>query len=168
MAIFSFSNLDAQQSIYDISINDINGKNIDLNEFKEKHILFVNVASECGFTSQYAGLEELHQQYKNDLIVIGLPCNQFGGQEPGSEKEIQQFCKKNYGVSFLMTEKIDVRGEKIHPLYNWLTNKKINGKSSSSVKWNFQKYIVNGKGDFVNYFSSLTEPMSTKITSIIE
>ena len=168
MAIFSFSNLDAQQLIYDISINDINGKNIDLNEFKEKHILFVNVASECGFTSQYAGLEELHQQYKNDLIVIGLPCNQFGGQEPGSEKEIQQFCKKNYGVSFLMTEKIDVRGEKIHPLYNWLTNKKINGKSSSSVKWNFQKYIVNGKGDFVNYFSSLTKPMSTKITSIIE
>ncbi len=168
MAIFSFSNLDAQQSIYDISINDINGKNIDLNEFKGKHILFVNVASECGFTSQYAGLEELHQQYKNDLIVIGLPCNQFGGQEPGSEKEIQQFCKKNYGVSFLMTEKIDVRGEKIHPLYNWLTNKKINGKSSSSVKWNFQKYIVNGKGDFVNYFSSLTKPMSTKITSIIE
>tara|TARA_B100000767_G_scaffold246056_1_gene245338 strand:+ start:360 stop:890 length:531 start_codon:yes stop_codon:yes gene_type:complete len=168
MAIFSFSNLDAQQLIYDISINDINGKNIDLNEFKGKHILFVNVASECGFTSQYAGLEELHQQYKNDLIVIGLPCNQFGGQEPGSEKEIQQFCKKNYGVSFLMTEKIDVRGEKIHPLYNWLTNKKINGKSSSSVKWNFQKYIVNGKGDFVNYFSSLTKPMSTKITSIIE
>jgi glutathione peroxidase len=100
--------------------------------------------------------------------VIGLPCNQFGGQEPGSEKEIQQFCKKNYGVSFLMTEKIDVRGEKIHPLYNWLTNKKINGKSSSSVKWNFQKYIVNRKGDFVNYFSSLTKPMSTKITSIIE
>ena len=168
MAIFSFTNSNAQKSIYDIAINDIAGNPIDLNEFKGKHVLFVNVASECGFTSQYAGLEELHQQYKNDLIVIGLPCNQFGGQEPGSEKEIQQFCKKNYGVSFLMTEKIDVRGEKIHPLYNWLTNKKINGKSSSSVKWNFQKYIVNGKGDFVNYFSSLTKPMSTKITSIIE
>mgnify|MGYP001160818944 FL=1 len=168
MAIFSFTNIDAQESIYDISINDISGNNIDLNEFKGKHILFVNVASECGFTSQYAGLEELHQQYKNDLIVIGLPCNQFGGQEPAAEKEIQLFCTKNFGVSFLMTEKIDVRGEKMHPLYNWLTNKKVNGKSNSSVKWNFQKYIVNGKGDFVNYFYSTTKPMSTEITSIIE
>ena len=168
MAIFSFSNIDAQESIYDLAINDISGNLIDLNEFKGKHILFVNVASECGFTSQYAGLEELHQQYKNDLIVIGLPCNQFGGQEPGAEKEIQQFCTKNFGVSFLMTEKIDVKGKMKHPIYNWLTNKNVNGKSSSSVKWNFQKYIVDGKGDFVNYFFSTTKPMSPKITSLIK
>jgi len=168
MAIFSFSNIDAQESIYDLAINDISGNLIDLNEFKGKHILFVNVASECGFTSQYAGLEELHQQYKNDLIVIGLPCNQFGGQEPGAEKEIQQFCTKNFGVSFLMTEKIDVKGKMKHPIYNWLTNKNVNGKSSSSVKWNFQKYIVDGKGDFVNYFFSTTKPMSPKITSLLK
>ena len=168
MAIFSFSNIDAQESIYDLAINDISGNLIDLNEFKGKHILFVNVASECGFTSQYAGLEELHQQYKNDLIVIGLPCNQFGGQEPGAEKEIQQFCTKNFGVSFLMTEKIDVKGKMKHPIYNWLTNKNVNGKSSSSVKWNFQKYIVDGKGNFVNYFYSTTKPMSPKITSILK
>ena len=168
MAIFSFSNIDAQESIYDLAINDISGNLIDLNEFKGKHILFVNVASECGFTSQYAGLEELHQQYKNDLIVIGLPCNQFGGQEPGAEKEIQQFCTKNFGVSFLMTEKIEVKGKMKHPIYNWLTNKNVNGKSSSSVKWNFQKYIVDGKGDFVNYFFSTTKPMSPKITSLLK
>ena len=168
MAIFSFSNIDAQESIYDLAINDISGNLIDLNEFKGKHILFVNVASECGFTSQYAGLEELHQQYKNDLIVIGLPCNQFGGQEPGAEKEIQQFCTKNFGVSFLMTEKIDVKGKMKHPIYNWLTNKNVNGKSSSSVKWNFQKYIVDGKGNFVNYFFSTTKPMSPKITSLLK
>ena len=168
MAILSFTNIDAQESIYDLAINDISGNLIDLNEFKGKHILFVNVASECGFTSQYAGLEELHQQYKNDLIVIGLPCNQFGGQEPGAEKEIQQFCTKNFGVSFLMTEKIDVKGKMKHPIYNWLTNKDVNGISSSSVKWNFQKYIVDGKGDFVNYFYSTTKPMSPKITSLLK
>ena len=168
MAIFLFNNSDAQESIYDFAINDINGNHIDLNKFKGKHILFVNVASECGFTSQYAGLEELHQQYKNDLIVIGLPCNQFGGQEPGAEKEIQQFCSKNFGVSFLMTEKIEVKGGNKHPIYNWLTNKELNGKSGSSVKWNFQKYIVNEEGYFVNYFYSTTKPMSPKITSILK
>ena len=168
MAIFSFNNSNAQKSIYDIAINDISGNPIDLNEFKGKHVLFVNVASECGFTPQYAGLEELHQQYKNDLIVIGLPCNQFGGQEPEAEKEIQQFCTKNFGVTFLMTEKIEVKGEEKHPLYNWLTDKKINGKSSSNVKWNFQKYIVDEKGEFVNYFYSTTKPLSPKITSILK
>jgi glutathione peroxidase len=168
MVIFSFTNSNAQKSIYDIAINDIAGNPIDLNEFKGKHVLFVNVASECGFTPQYAGLEELHQQYKNDLIVIGLPCNQFGGQEPEAEKEIQQFCTKNFGVTFLLTEKIEVKGDEKHPLYNWLTDKKINGKSSSTVKWNFQKYIVDEKGEFVNYFYSTTKPLSPKITSILK
>ena len=168
MTIFSFTNSNAQKSIYDIAINDIAGNPIDLSEFKGKYILFVNVASECGFTPQYAGLEELHQQYKNDLIVIGLPCNQFGGQEPEAEKEIQQFCTKNFGVTFLLTEKIKVKGEEKHPLYSWLTDEKINGKSSSTVKWNFQKYIVDEKGEFVNYFYSTTNPLSPKITSILK
>jgi len=165
MALFTFTNSNAQESIYDVAINDISGNPIDFNEFKGKHILFVNVASECGFTPQYAGLEELYQQFKDGLVVIGLPCNQFGGQEPGAEKEIQQFCSKNFGVTFLLTEKIEVKGEGKHPLYNWLTDKKINGKSSSTVKWNFQKYIVDKKGEFVNYFYSTTKPLSSKITS---
>ena len=168
MAIFTFSTSNAQESIYDVAINDISGNPIDLNTFKGKHILFVNVASECGFTPQYAGLEELHQQFKEGLVVIGLPCNQFGEQEKGTEKEIQQFCTKNFGVSFLLTEKIEVKGEGKHPLYNWLTDKKINGKSSSSVKWNFQKYIVDGDGEFVNCFYSTTKPLSPKITSILK
>jgi len=168
MATFSFSTGNAQKSIHDIEINDISGDPIDLTTFKGKYILFVNVASECGFTPQYAGLEELHEQFKNDLIVIALPCNQFGGQEPGSEKEIQQFCTKNFGVSFLLTEKIKVKGEGQHPLYAWLTNKKLNGSSSSIVKWNFQKYIVDKDGEFVNYFYSTTKPLSRKITSILK
>ena len=168
MALFTFTTSNAQKSIYDIAINDISGNSIDLIAFKGKHILFVNVASECGFTQQYAGLEELHQQFKDGLVVIGLPCNQFGGQEPGTEKEIQQFCAKNFGVSFLLTEKIEVKGEGKHPIYNWLTDKKKNGKSSSSVKWNFQKYVVDEKGEFVNYFYSTTKPLSQKITSLLK
>ena len=168
MVLFTFTTSNAQESIYDVAINDISGNPIYLNEFKGKHILFVNVASECGFTQQYAGLEELHQQFKDGLVVIGLPCNQFGGQEPGTEKEIQQFCAKNFGVSFLLTEKIEVKGEGKHPIYNWLTDKKKNGKSSSSVKWNFQKYVVDEKGEFVNYFYSTTKPLSQKITSLLK
>ena len=168
MSLFTFTTTNAQESIYDIEINDISGNPIDLKQFRGKHILFVNVASECGFTPQYAGLEELHQQFKENLVVIGLPCNQFGGQEPGTEKEIQQFCTKNFGVSFLLTEKIEVKGEGKHQLYNWLTDKKKNGKSSSSVKWNFQKYVVDKKGELVNYFYSTTKPMSPKITSLLE
>jgi glutathione peroxidase len=163
-----FSTCNAQESIYDIEINDIGGSPIDLTAFKGKYILFVNVASECGFTRQYEGLEELHEQFKDDLVVIGLPCNQFGGQEPGSEKDIQQFCTKNFGVSFLLSEKIKVKGEEQHQLYAWLTNKELNGSSSSIVRWNFQKYIIDKDGEFVNYFYSTTEPLSRKITSILK
>jgi len=162
------STTNAQESIYDIKINSITGEEIDLAEYRGKKIIFVNVASECGFTKQYTGLEQLHKQFKDDLIVIGVPCNQFGGQEPGSEKEIQQFCKKNFGVSFLLTEKIKVKGDKQHPLYGWLTNKKLNSKSNSTIKWNFQKYIVNEKGELLNYFLSTTKPMSPKITSLVK
>jgi glutathione peroxidase len=168
MATFSFIAGNAQKSIHDIEINNISGDPIDLTTFKGKYILFVNVASECGFTPQYEGLEELHEQFKDDLIVIGLPCNQFGGQEPGSEKDIQQFCTKNFGISFLLTEKVKVKGEEQHPLYAWLTNKRLNGSSSSIVKWNFQKYLVDTEGEFVNYFYSTTKPLSRKITSILK
>ena len=136
----------AQESIYDVQINSIRGNKIDLSDFKGKKILFVNVASDCGFTKQYTGLEELHQLYKDKLVVIGVPCNQFGAQEPGNDEEIIKFCKENYGVSFLLTEKVEVKGERIYPLYKWLCTKEINGKSNSTVKWNFQKYLVDEKG----------------------
>ena len=168
MALFSFSTSNAQTLIYDIAINDISGNPSNLGAFTGTYILFVNVASECGFTPQYTGLEELHKQFKDDLIVIGLPCNQFGGQEPAAEKEIQQFCTKNFGVSFLLTEKIEVKGDGQHPLYAWLCSKEKNGKSNSTVKWNFQKYLVDEKGEFVDYFYFTTKPMSTKITSAIK
>ena len=158
----------AKESFYDIKLNDINGKQIDLKLFEDKYILFVNVASKCGFTSQYTDLEKLHQQYQNDLVVIGLPCNQFGGQEPGDAEEIKNFCSSNYGVTFIISEKIEVKGEGMHPLYQWLTQKDLNGKTSSTVKWNFQKYLVNKSGELLNYFYSMTGPLSNKITCLIE
>ena len=158
----------AKESFYDIKLNDINGKKIDLKSFEDKYILFVNVASKCGFTSQYTDLEKLHQKYQNDLVVIGLPCNQFGGQEPGDAEEIKNFCSSNYGVTFIISEKIEVKGEGMHPLYQWLTQKDLNGKTSSTVKWNFQKYLVNKSGKLLNYFYSMTGPLSNKITSFIE
>ncbi|MBT7480932.1 MAG: glutathione peroxidase [Flavobacteriales bacterium] len=157
------STTNAQESVYDIKINSITGEEINLHDFEGKKILFVNVASDCGFTKQYKGLEELHQLYKDKLVIIGLPCNQFGGQESGTEEEIVQFCEINYGVTFLLTEKIEVKGEGMHPLYKWLCTKEINGKSNSTVKWNFQKYLVDENGEFVNYFYSTTKPMSSNI-----
>jgi len=168
MTMYSLMGNVFAESIYDISVNSISGEKISLDEFKGKYILFVNVASRCGFTKQYTDLEELHQKYNNDLVIIGLPCNQFGSQEPGDEKEIRSFCSKKYGVSFIMTEKIHVKGRKIHDIYSWLTDKNINGQFSSSVKWNFQKYIVDRDGKLLNYFYSITSPLSSKITSLIK
>ena len=152
------------ESIYDIKIDGLDGKPIDLSVYKGKHILFVNVASECGFTGQYEDLQKLYDTYKNKLMIIGVPCNQFGGQEPGTAAQIQSFCQTNYGVSFVMTEKVDVKGSNQHPLYQWLTKKAKNGKTDSSVKWNFQKYLVDTKGNFTDYYFSITNPMSDKIT----
>ena len=155
----------ASRSIYDITIHSLQNKTINLSEFKGKKLLFVNVASKCGFTHQYKELQQLQDTYKDNLVIIGVPCNQFGKQEPGSSDEIQEFCKINYGVSFLITEKIDVKGSNQHQLYKWLTKKVINGKQNSTVKWNFQKYLVDENGEFLDYFYSITKPMSSKITS---
>ncbi|MBT8308947.1 MAG: glutathione peroxidase [Flavobacteriaceae bacterium] len=153
-----------QTSIYDIEINDLSGNPINLKDFQGKYLLFVNVASKCGFTSQYKALQSLHDNYNDKLMVIGVPCNQFGGQEPGTAEDIGVFCERNYGVSFLMTEKINVKGTNQHPLYSWLTTKGLNGKSNSSVKWNFQKYLVGQNGKLINHYLSITGPMSNKIT----
>lgn len=151
------------KSIYGIMINDIDGNPINMTNFKGKKILFVNVASKCGFTPQYAELQKLHEAHQDKLVIIGLPCNQFGGQEPGTGKEIKTFCQKNYGVEFLITEKIDVKGENQHDIYKWLTAKAVNGKMDSKVKWNFTKYLVNEQGDLMDQFSSSVSPMSDKI-----
>jgi len=153
--------------IYQFNIKGIDGKVIDLAQFKGRKMLLVNVASECGYTKQYKDLEELHKKYQDKLIIIGFPCNQFGGQEPGTENEIASFCQKNFGVSFLLTQKIEVKGTNQHPIYNWLTDKSKNGKLDSSVKWNFQKYLIDENGYLVDVFYSATNPMSDKITSLL-
>jgi glutathione peroxidase len=151
-------------SLYDIEINSLEGNVISLSKFKGKKILFVNVASKCGFTKQYKELQTLSDTYPNSLVVIGLPCNQFGGQEPGTAVEIQNFCSLNYDVKFQLTEKVKVKGSDQHKIYNWLTSKKLNGKKSSSVKWNFQKYLVDEQGQLIDYYYSITSPTSSKIT----
>ncbi|WP_445756880.1 glutathione peroxidase [Polaribacter sp.] len=150
-------------SLYNIKIKSLQGNPINFSDFKNKYILFVNVASKCGFTPQYEDLEKLYKEHKEQIIVIGVPCNQFGKQEPGNASEIEEFCEINYGVSFLMTEKIDVKGEYQHPLYAWLTTKSLNGNKSSSVKWNFQKYLVDKNGELIDYYFSITNPKSSKI-----
>lgn len=160
--------MNVNESIYDISINSITGEPINLTDFKGKKILIVNTASECGFTKQYADLEKLYETYKDKLVVIGVPCNQFGGQEPGTLTEIQSFCEVNYGVTFLLTEKVDVKGENQHALYKWLTDKELNGVKSSSVKWNFQKYLIDENGNYIDYFFSMTKPLSSKITKYVD
>jgi len=151
-------------TIYDVEINSLQKNPIHLSDFKGKHLLFVNVASKCGFTPQYKDLEKLHKEYADSLVVIGVPCNQFGKQEPGNNQEIEEFCKVNYGVSFLITEKIDTKGQQQHSLYKWLTSRELNNKKSSSVKWNFQKYLVSPEGKLIDYYFSITKPMSSKIT----
>lgn len=171
LAFFS-STLNAQTSepapsLYDIAINDINGEPINLAAYRGKKILFVNVASKCGFTKQYKGLQELYEFNDDKLMVIGVPCNQFGDQEPGTASEIQSFCTANYGVTFLITEKVDVKGADQHPLYQWLTQQALNGKADSEIKWNFQKYLIDEDGNFVDFFYSAVEPLDTKLTGLL-
>jgi glutathione peroxidase len=155
-----------EMNFYDMSINSVLGdKTIKLSDYKGKKILCVNVASECGFTPQYKELQQLADEYKDKIVVIGFPCNQFGGQEPGSGTEIKAFCEKNYGVTFLITEKIDVKGDNQHPIYKWLTNKSSNGIDDCTVRWNFGKFLISEKGDLLGYYPSGTKPMSEEIIS---
>lgn len=159
--------MSALNQIYHVKINSLLGKPINLSDYKGKKILFVNVASKCGFTPQYRDLQKLYDQYQDQLMIIGVPCNQFGKQEPGTSSEIQEFCQVNYGVNFLITEKVDVKGNNQHPLYNWLTQKSENGKRSSSVKWNFQKYLIDENGELIDHYYSITKPTSRKITKYL-
>lgn len=151
-------------AIYNVDLKRLNGQPLDLNDFRGKYILFVNVASKCGFTGQYKSLQELSEAYAEDLVIIGLPCNQFGKQEPGTASEIQEFCELNYGVTFPITEKLDVKGKDQHLVYQWLTQKRLNGKKNSTVRWNFQKYLVGPEGELIDVFYSITSPGSKKIT----
>lgn len=152
------------KTAHDFSFKSLtNGKEISLSQFKGKKILVVNTASECGYTPQYKDLQTLADQYSGKLVIIGFPTNDFGGQEPGSNKEIAGFCEKNYGVKFPMSEKITVKGDKVHPLYQWLTQKSMNGVLDASVKWNFNKFLIDEQGKLIAYFPSSTSPLSNDI-----
>ena len=167
--MFSFFNKgisDNSKNFYDLKINSIDGNEINLSKFKGKTILVVNVASKCGFTKQYDDLQELYETYqKKGLIVLGIPSNQFGGQEPGSENEIKNFCETNFNITFPMTSKSDVKGKNAHPIYLWAID--THGKSSIP-KWNFHKILINKSGNIEETYASFTNPMSKKIIKKIE
>jgi glutathione peroxidase len=166
-----FSFLDKVEAKYDKLFFDLNIKNIDnkildLSDYKGKTVLLVNVASRCGFTKQYSGLQELYEKYKEkNFIILGVPSNQFGGQEPGSNEEIKDFCETNFNITFPITDKIDVKGDNAHIIYKWA---KENHGNSTVPKWNFHKILINKEGKIHDTFSSFTEPLSNKIIKQIE
>ena len=161
--------LSAQETIYDFTVNDIDGNEFPLSKFKGKKVMIVNVASECGFTPQYEVLETIFETYKDsNFTIIAFPANNFKKQEPGTNKEIKQFCSINYGVGFPIMAKISVKGDDIHPFYKWLTDKELNGTSNSSVKWNFQKYLINEEGKIDHVINPWVEPDNKKIVKWIE
>lgn len=166
--LFGPKALDAQtKTIYDFKVTALDGGTIDLSKYKGKKILIVNTASKCGYTPQYEGLQKLYEKYKDQLVIIGFPANNFLFQEPGNNETIKSFCQSNYGVTFPMAAKISVKGRDMHPLYVWLTQKKYNGFSDNSVKWNFQKYLIDENGKLVEVFAPGVEPMSAEITGAI-
>lgn len=157
------------ENIYQFKVTDIEDKEFDFASLKGKKVLIVNTASKCGFTPQYEQLEELYKKYKDDnFVILGFPANNFLGQEPGSNEDIAGFCQKNYGVSFPMMGKISVKGKDIHPLYAYLTSKSLNGLEDNSVKWNFQKYLINEEGFLEKVIAPATSPLSDEIVSWIE
>lgn len=170
----TMENLQAQnntdnQTIYQFTVEDINGKPFALADLKGKKVMIVNTASKCGLTPQYKELEALYQQYKDrDFIIIGFPANNFLGQEPGSNEQIASFCSINYGVSFPMMSKISVKGKNMHPLYQFLTQKSKNGVEDSKVKWNFQKYLIGRDGKLEKVIAPKTLPSSDEVTQWIE
>ncbi len=155
------------ESIHGFHITTLEGKEIDLSQYKGKKMLLVNTASKCGYTPQYEDLEKLYKQYKDKLVIIGFPANNFAEQEPGSNDEIADFCERNYGVSFPMSEKISVKGEDTAPIYLWLTQKKWNKVKDSEVKWNFQKYLIDEDGQLLEVFESAVKPMDKEIMSYL-
>lgn len=155
----------SQPTIYNFKVEGLEGGTINFASFKGKKILIVNTASKCGYTPQYTELEELYEKYKDKLVVIGFPANNFGGQEPGTNAEIKEFCTGTYHVTFPMAAKVSVKGDDMAPLYQWLTSKEKNGVLDAEIKWNFGKFLLNEKGELIAYFPSKVKPMSEEITS---
>jgi glutathione peroxidase len=152
------------KGIHDFKVPGLDGSDIDFSRFKGKKILIVNTASKCGYTRQYDDLQKLYEAHKDKLVIVGFPANNFGGQEPGSNQEIKEFCKKNYGVTFPMAEKVSVKGDDTHPLFQWLTRKELNGVMDAEIKWNFTKFLLDENGKLIAVFPSRVEPGSEEIT----
>ncbi len=157
-----------KQSIHSFEVTDLSGASFSFESLKGKKVLVVNTASKCGLTPQYEGLQELYETYKDqNFTIVGFPANNFLKQEPGSDSDIQEFCKKNYGVTFPMMSKISVKGGNIHPIYQFLTQREKNGVEDSKVSWNFQKYMIDEEGFLVGHFSPKTQPQDEKIIAWI-
>ncbi|AZI20206.1 glutathione peroxidase [Chryseobacterium taklimakanense] len=151
------------KTIYDYKVESLDGGEINFADYKGKKILVVNTASECGFTPQYADLEKVYQQYKDKVVIIGFPANNFGGQEPGTNAEIGAFCQKNYGVTFPMAAKVSVKGDDTAPIFKYLTEKELNGVKNTAILWNFTKFLIDENGKLIDTFISTTKPTDDAI-----
>ena len=157
-----------KENIYQFKVQDLAGKEFDFSTLKGKKILIVNTASKCGYTSQYKGLEEIYEKYKSEnFVIIGFPANNFGSQEPGTDKEIESFCQLNYGVTFPMMSKISVKGTNMDKVYQFLTQKAKNGLQDSEVQWNFQKYLIGANGELEKVLLSKVKPTDSEIVDWI-
>ncbi len=165
--LLSLSIVLTMSNIYNFRVTSLEGDVINFADFKGKKILIVNTASKCGFTPQYEELEQLHKQYQDRLVIIGFPANDFKGQEPGTNEEIKEFCTRNYGVTFLMAEKVSVIGQDAHPLFQYLVKEAQKLGYSDPIKWNFTKFLLDEHGNLVKVFPSITKPMSNEITSLL-
>jgi glutathione peroxidase len=169
MLLFGLSEAYSEPTIYDFTVQTIDGEDFAFSTLKGKKVMIVNVASKCGLTPQYAQLQELYDRYKETgFVIIGFPANNFGSQEPGSNEEIKAFCAVNYGVTFPMMAKISVKGEDIAPLYQWLTNGEANGVADAEVTWNFQKFLIDEEGHWVKSIAPKESPQSEEIIAWIE
>jgi len=165
--LFSVTAFSQTSGFYDFKVKTLEGDNFDFSSLKGKKVMIVNTASKCGFTPQYKDLEEVYEKYRDNLVIIGFPANNFASQEPGTAAEIRKFCTENYGVTFPMMEKISVKGNDMAPVYQWLTSKAKNGVMDSEVKWNFQKYLIDENGKLVDVIYSKDKPTSDKVIAWI-
>ncbi|SJN48959.1 Glutathione peroxidase family protein [Sphingobacterium faecium PCAi_F2.5] len=165
--IACFSMIFGNPSIYDYTFKSLDGHDVKMSSFKGKKILIVNTASKCGFTKQYKDLQELYKQYGKDLVIIGFPANNFGNQEPGTNDDIQEFCQQNFGVEFLMAEKVEVKGDQIDPLFKYLTSQD-NPDFKGEIKWNFEKFLIDEHGKLVHRYRSAVNPLSDEIVNWVK
>jgi glutathione peroxidase len=168
VALLSAFTFKGNPSIHQFKVKSIEGGTIDFSKFKGKKILVVNTASKCGYTPQYEALEKVYEQYKDKLVIVGFPANNFGAQEPGTDGEIQEFCKARYGVKFPLSSKVSVKGDDMAPIYKWLTTKDENGVLDATIAWNFNKFLLDEDGKMIAYFPSKVTPDSEEILKYLK